>query len=132
MASKTIIGDISTPPRYGITFLIGDRIGSVNLNKNWNRGLYGFGLNHEIKALPIISQTSNVKTMLIKRAMAIIKFSIIIYFLIILETLSDINFDFLSALLWAIFTVFSKLRLVKDFIPSSVVPPLDETILIKF
>ena len=99
MANKTIIGDISTPPKYGITFLIGDKIGSVTLNKNWNRGLYGFGLNHEIKALPIISQTSKVKTILINRARAIIKFSIIIYFLIILETLSDINFDFLSAFL---------------------------------
>jgi len=58
MIRKAIIGDISMPMLSctGNIFLIGYRIGSVVLFRNWTTGLYGSGFTQLIKALIRISQ----------------------------------------------------------------------------
>ena len=58
-ANKTTIGERSIPPKCGKKFLNGLKTGSVTLNKNWTKGLYGSGLNQEIKALTMTSQTKS-------------------------------------------------------------------------
>lgn len=68
------------PPRLGIEFLTRLKTGSVIVYKNWYNTLYGSGLNQEIKALIIISQTRIDKARSIRPAKAINKLLINILF----------------------------------------------------
>ncbi len=68
------------PPRLGIEFLTRLKTGSVIVYKNWYNTLYGSGLNQEIKALIIISQTKIDKARSSRPAKAINKLLINILF----------------------------------------------------
>ena len=68
------------PPRLGIEFLTRLKTGSVIVYKNWYNTLYGSGLNQEIKALIIISQTRIDKARSNRPAKAINKLLINILF----------------------------------------------------
>jgi hypothetical protein len=68
------------PPSLGIEFLTRLKTGSVIEYKNWYNTLYGSGLNQEIKALIIISQTKIDKDRSSRPAKAINKLLINILF----------------------------------------------------
>jgi len=71
------------PPRLGIEFLTKLKTGSVIEYKNWYNAVYGSGLNQEIKALIIISQTKIDKARSNKPAKAITKLLINILFFLL-------------------------------------------------